>query len=226
MTDVPHTAMIFAAGFGTRMRPLTLEIPKPMIPLAGRPMIDHSVDLIRAAGIKRVFANTHHLRERIAPHLAELGVTELHETPDILETGGGLKAALPALGPGPVVTLNPDAAWSGPNPIDLLVSAWRSEMRALLLLVPLANAETQRKDGDFSLENGEIRRSGDYLYTGAQVLRTDDLGKIPDRVFSLNRYWDLLSATGAINGVVYPGKWCDIGNPEGLAAAERMYRHV
>lgn len=226
MTQKPDAAMIFAAGFGTRMKPMTLTVPKPMLHLAGRPMIDHSVDLVRGAGISRIFANTHHLREKIAPHLSELGVTELYEFPEILETGGGLKSALPLLGPNPVVTLNPDAAWSGPNPIETLMSAWRPEMRALLLLVPLAIAGSNRSEGDFSLEHGVISRSGDFLYTGAQIIRTDGLAEIPESVFSLNRYWDHLAAGGPLHGVVFPGRWCDIGNPEGLALAERLIRHV
>ena len=226
MTDRPQAAMIFAAGFGTRMGDLTKETPKPMLPLAGRPMIDHAVTLVRDAGIARIVANTHYLHDRIAPHLHALGVEVLHETPEILETGGGLKAALPALGPGPVLTMNPDAAWTGPNPVEALLSAWRPEMRALLLLVPLSAALTTREDGDFSLEQGEVRRKGPYLYTGAQIIRTDALGSIPDAAFSLNRYWDLLAATGPLHGIVHDGMWCDIGRPEGLAAAERMIAHV
>ena len=226
MTDRPQAAMIFAAGFGTRMGDLTKETPKPMLPLAGRPMIDHAVTLVRDAGIARIVANTHYLHDRIAPHLHALGVEVLHETPEILETGGGLKAALPALGPGPVLTMNPDAAWTGPNPVEALLSAWRPEMRALLLLVPLSAAHKTREDGDFSLEQGEVRRKGPYLYTGAEIIGTDALGSIPDPAFSLNRYWDLLAATGPLHGIVHDGMWCDIGHPEGLAAAERMIAHV
>jgi MurNAc alpha-1-phosphate uridylyltransferase len=99
-------------------------------------------------------------------------------------------------------------------------------MRALLLLVPLAAAHTTREDGDFSLEQGKIRRKGPYLYTGAQIIRTDALRSIPDAAFSLNRYWDLLATTGPLHGIVHGGAWCDIGHPDGLAAAERMIAHV
>lgn len=226
MTDAPTAAMIFAAGFGTRMGALTQTTPKPMLPLQGKPMIDHAVDLLRDAGITRIVANTHHLPDLIEPHLAELDVTTRRETPDILETGGGLKAALPLLGQDPVVTLNPDAAWTGPNPIETLLDAWTSDMQALLLLVPLDSAQTTRSDGDFSLEHGEIRRNGPYLYTGAQILRTDRMTQIADKSFSLNRYWDLLAETGPIHGVVHQGGWCDIGHPKGLAAAERMLSGV
>lgn len=226
MSDEPEAAMIFAAGFGTRMGALTRDIPKPMIPLAGRPMIDHTVELLRSAGIQRIFANTHHLADRIEPHLASLDVLALREEPDILETGGGLKAALPHLGKGPVLTLNPDAAWAGPNPIRTLLNAWRPSMCALLLLVPLTAAVTSRREGDFSLRKGKISRRGDYLYTGAQILRTNELVRIQDRAFSLNRYWDLLLENGPIHGVVYSGCWCDVGNPVGLLAAEKMLAGV
>lgn len=226
MTDLPRAAMIFAAGFGTRMRALTRDVPKPMLPLAGRPMIDHAIDLVRDAGIDRIVANTHYLHDAIAPHLTAHGITVLHETPDILETGGGLKAALPALVTSPVVTLNPDAAWTGPNPIRTLLAAWRPEMRALLLLVPLGKAHTTRTNGDFSLEQGEIHRTGDYLYTGAQILRTENLASFPGTAFSLNRYWDHLAETGPLHGVVHTGQWCDIGHPEGLARAESLIADV
>ena len=226
MTARPDAAMIFAAGFGTRMGALTRDLPKPMLPLAGRPMIDHAVDIIRDAGISRIVANTHYLPNRIEPHLTALGVTPLREDPAILETGGGLRAALPQLGEGPVVTLNPDTAGTGPNPVEALLRAWRPDMQALLLIVPLAAAITTRTEGDFSLEQGEIHRNGPYLYAGAQIIRTDRLRQIPDPVFSLNRYWDLLARTGPLNAVVHAGGWCDIGHPEGLSAAERMLSGV
>ena len=132
MSQQINAAMIFAAGFGTRMGELTRSTPKPMLPLAGRPMIDHAIDLVRNAGIVRVVANTHYLADQIEPHLVRRDVVAVRETPEILETGGGLKAALPHLGADPVVTLNPDAAWTGSNPISTLLNAWRPEMSALL----------------------------------------------------------------------------------------------
>ena len=113
--------MIFAAGFGTRMGALTAERPKPMLEIAGRRMIDRAIDIGEAAGCRPIVANTHYLADAISPVIAARGVDVSHEAPEILDTGGGLKAALPRLGAGRVATLNPDVAWSGPNPIRLLL---------------------------------------------------------------------------------------------------------
>lgn len=226
MTADIDTAMIFAAGFGTRMGRLTQDLPKPMLPLCGRPMIDHAIEIVRSSGIERIFSNTHYLHQRIEPHLRARNVTVLHEQPLILDTGGGLKAALPHLGHGPIVTLNPDAAWTGPNPIQTLLNAWRPDMHALLMLVPLDIARSNRSEGDFSLDRGLIERGGPYLYSGAQIIRTDRLTEIADTVFSLNRYWDLLASSGPVHGVVHQGGWCDIGHPQGLSDAERMLANV
>ncbi|NNE88939.1 MAG: nucleotidyltransferase family protein [Silicimonas sp.] len=219
-------AMIFAAGFGTRMGKLTQSVPKPLVPLAGRPMVDYTIDLLRDAGVERIVANTHYLGDVIEPHLRARNIKVVSEAPDILDTGGGLKAALPALGSDVVLTVNPDAAWTGPNPIKRLQAAWRSDMQALLMLVPLEDAKTPRDAGDFSLEHGEIRRNGSYLYSGAQIIRTNRLNEIMERSFSLNAYWDLLLETGPLHGVVHKGGWCDIGNPAGLRTAERMLQDV
>lgn len=219
-------AMIFAAGFGTRMGTLTQDKPKPMVPLAGRPMIDHTIDLLQDAGVGNIVANTHYLRDQIEPHLIEKGIGISPEVPDILDTGGGLRAATPMLRADTIITMNPDAAWLGANPVKVLLEAWRSDMQALLLLVPLGSAATMREEGDFGLEQGEIYRKGSYLYTGAQILRVDQLEQIPEASFSLNLYWDLLAKAGPLNGVVYDAEWCDIGTPDGLLAAEKLLSDV
>lgn len=216
--------MIFAAGFGTRMRPLTNAIPKPMIPVAGKPMIDHAIAMVRQAGIERIVCNVHYLADVIAPHLREQGVHVVEETPDILDTGGGLRAALPELGTGPVLTLNPDAAWSGANPVEELLAAWHIDMTALLLLQPLDRATGREGGGDFEMQDGHLTRGGDYVYAGAQILRTDRLKDFREAAFSLNRYWDLLAEDGPLHGTTHDGGWCDIGHPEGLKHAETLMR--
>ena len=215
--------MIFAAGFGTRMGDVTRHIPKPMLTLAGRPMIDHVIGHLKDGGLPRIVANTHHLHDRIAPHLEASGVIVRREEPRILETGGGLRAALPVLGAGPVVTANSDAIWVGPNPVRALIDAWRPGMNALLLVSLVSRPGDT---GDFSLADGLLERGGDYTYTGIQIIRTDRLDEIEEDVFSLNRYWDLLAQDGGLHGLVYDGTFCEAGEPDGLARAERLLRDV
>ena len=180
------SAMIFAAGFGTRMGALTANTPKPLIPIAGRPMIDHAIDLLRDAGISKIVANAHYLSDQMSAHLSARDVLVSVETDQILDTGGGLRAALPLLGQGPVITINPDAIWIGPNPIADLLSAWNPSMNALLSLVPNDHVYGTSNSGDFSLKQGVIARNGPFIYGGAQVIKTDEMHNIPSDVFSLN----------------------------------------
>jgi N-acetyl-alpha-D-muramate 1-phosphate uridylyltransferase len=214
--------MLFAAGFGTRMGALTADRPKPLIPVAGRALIDHALAL--ADGVaSRIVVNTHYHADQIAAHLAGRPVAISHEGDAILETGGGLRAALPLLGPGAVFTLNTDAVWTGPNPLETLASGWAEGMGALLLLAPVARARGYRGAGDFALlPDGRIRRGGPMVYLGAQIVDPDGLEAVPERVFSLNLHWDRLIAEGRAFGVVHEGLWCDVGRPEGIAEAEAM----
>ena len=223
----PLPLMIFAAGFGTRMRALTAARPKPLIPVLGRPLIDRALDLAREAGCAPVVANTHYLGQMIAEHLSGTGVLISDETGLILETGGGLKKALPLL-PGPaVMTLNPDAVWRGPNPLALLRAAWDPQrMDALLLVQDAARVRGRGAKADFVLApDGRIERAagrGGVLYLGAQVVKTAPVADRPEQVFSLNAVWDGIIAAGRAYGLPYAGDWCDVGSPEGLAAAETM----
>ncbi len=220
----PQAAMLFAAGFGTRMGALTKDRPKPLIPVAGQPLLDHALALVRGAGVPRVVVNAHYRAEQIANHLAGTGVTVTVEAPDILDTGGGLKAALPDLAADPVLTLNTDAVWSGPNVARALASAWDgSRMGALLAVVPVARAIGHAGPGDFALDaEGRIRRGAGYVYTGAQILRSGPVAAWPEAIFSLNRIWDALGREGRLYGTVHQGGWCDVGHPAGIEAAEAM----
>jgi MurNAc alpha-1-phosphate uridylyltransferase len=222
--------MIFAAGFGTRMGALTARRPKPMIEVAGRPMIDRALDLGRAAGCTPVVVNLHYLGQQIADHLTGCGVRLSWERDAILETGGGLRHALPQLGEGPVLTLNPDVIWTGPNPLVRLAEAWDpARMEVLVMLGPAADV---RPGGpaDFALDGqGRISRhavsgGAGYLYLGAQMLRPDRLAEIPETAFSLNRFWDDCIGRGTAFGLLHPGGWCDVGRPEGIALAEALLR--
>lgn len=218
MSTTRVSLMIFAAGFGTRMGDLTQNTPKPMLNLAGQPMIDHALELAKNAKLETVFANTHYLHYIIAPHLQRRGVHVLHESAQILDTGGGLKAARAHL-TNPTLTLNPDCNWSGPNPLSFLLDQWNENMQSLLLVVPLDRAENRSAPGDFSLNGTRLIRGGDMVYTGAQLIRTDRLDAIRDRVFSLNAYWDHLADTHDLHGAIYPGHWTDIGTKQALIKA-------
>jgi N-acetyl-alpha-D-muramate 1-phosphate uridylyltransferase len=217
--------MIFAAGFGTRMGALTADRPKPMLEIAGRSMIDRAIDLGEAAGCAPIVANTHYLADVITPILAARGVGISHE-PTILDTGGGLKAALPRLGKDRVATLNPDVAWSGPNPLrHLLDLPWPADAGALLLLIPQDRALGRSGPGDFALgDDGRLSRKGPFVYSGTQIIDAGAVRATAGEVFSLNATWTALAAEGRLYGIVYPGRWCDAGSPEGLHAADALLR--
>ena len=228
MTARPQAVMLFAAGFGTRMGALTRTRPKPLIPVAGRPLIDHTLELTDAVRPRRVVANLHYMADQLTDHLAPRGVLLSHEQPEILETGGGLRAALPLLGPGPVFTMNTDAIWSGPNPLELLQAAWDpARMDALLICVPIAQTIGHTGPGDFKIDpQGRLARGPGHVYGGIQILKTDGLAEIPEKAFSLNVLWDRMQRDGRLYGLQYPERWCDVGRPEGIALAEEMLADV
>jgi MurNAc alpha-1-phosphate uridylyltransferase len=219
MRHDPDALMLFAAGLGRRMAPLTDTRPKPLVHVHGRALIDHALDL--AGGFRTVVVNTHHFAAQLQAHVAGRAIT-LHE-PELLETGGGLKNALPLLGPGPVATLNSDAVWAGPDPMAHLRHAWdAATMEALVLLIDPARAHGH-SGGDFSLDDaGRIARGGPFVYSGAMILHTGRVAAHPEAKFSLNPIWDRMIAGGTLFGTVWSGHWCDVGRPEGIAEAEKM----
>ncbi|TDK44461.1 nucleotidyltransferase family protein [Antarcticimicrobium luteum] len=220
----PEAAMLFAAGFGTRMGTLTRDRPKPLIEVAGRPLIDHALDLVRPLALPRVVANLHYKPEMLRAHLEPQGIALSQEAPDILDTGGGLRAALPLLGPGPVFTLNTDAIWSGPNPLEMLRAAWDAEaMDALLICIRAPHVLGHKGGGDFDIdEAGRICRGTTTIYGGVQIMCTDLLDEIEEEVFSLNCVWDRMLERNRLFALEYPGRWCDVGHPDGIALAERL----
>lgn len=224
-------AMILAAGFGTRMGALTAARPKPLLTVAGRALIDHALALCSQAEgpIGPVVVNAHYRADQIASHLTahHPGVRLSHETPEILDSGGGLKRALPVLRGDPIVSLNADAVWRGPNPIDILRAAWdETRMEALMLLVPRHSARGRQGGGDvWQAVDGRLdwdTGPDAAVFTGVQILRTGRIAAHPDTVFSLREIWSAIMAEGRLYGIVYPGLWADVGHPEGLAAAEAM----
>ncbi|WP_299294806.1 nucleotidyltransferase family protein [uncultured Tateyamaria sp.] len=224
MRNDPPALMLFAAGFGTRMRPLTDDMPKPLIPVAGKPLIDHATALAQDAEVGQMVANLHYLPEQLEAHLANTPVETITETPDILDTGGGLRNALPTLGTNPVVTLNTDAIWAGPNPIRHLLDAWNPEtMDALLMCIPMDHAHGRTGTGDFDIDRaGTLRRGTQALYGGAQIMKTDLLHSVSETAFSLNVVWNMMAARDRLFGVLYPGHWCDVGHPGGIQEAQDM----
>lgn len=226
--NLPNATMLFAAGFGTRMGALTQNRPKPLIEVAGRALLDHALDLARAAPSARIVVNTHYRADQIAAHLNGSDVAISRETPDILDTGGGLRLALPLLGDGPVWTLNTDAVWCGPNPLTYLAAHWDPvRMDALLLCLSPAQAIGHAGTGDFQLDStGRAQRGPGLVYSGAQIIRTEQLNGIKEPSFSLHALWDRMLATKRLYGLPYPGQWCDVGHPAGIALAEDMLHHV
>lgn len=224
----PFPLMLFAAGFGTRMGALTANRPKPLIPVAGLALIDHARRIARQAGVARQVANVHYLGDQLAAHLTGSDVAVSWEREQILDTGGGLKAALPLLGDGPVLTLNTDAVWTGANPLTQLINAWDADrMDQLFLLLPAAQARSATGRSDFVMANdGRVDwakgRNG-YLYLGAQIIHHRILTET-DAAFSLHGPWTRAMAAGRAFGVVHQGDWCDVGHPGGIAEAEAMLR--
>lgn len=224
MTALPFPLMIFAAGFGTRMGELTRHRPKPLIEVAGAALIDRALDLARAAETSRIVVNAHYKADMLAQHLAQANVAISHETPAILDTGGGLKAALPLLGAGPVMTMNPDVIWRGPNPLALAAAQWDpAKMDALLVCVPATATRGRKGGGDFSCTpDGRLQRRGSLVYGGIQIIKPEPVMAIADAAFSLNAVWDDLAARGRLFAAPHPGPWCDVGHPEGIKIAETL----
>lgn len=222
----PFPLMLFAAGKGTRMGALTTNCPKPLIRVAGRALVDHALDLADQAKASPVVVNTHYLADQIAAHLAGRPAVLSHEEV-LLETGGGLRKALPLLGGSPVMTLNSDAVWTGLNPLTQLAAHWDDgRMDALLLLAPAQNIRGHAGRGDFLMDDqGRLRRADGQpglVYLGAQILRTGGLAAISEQVFSLNLLWDSLIAGGRVFGLIHQGGWCDVGRPDGIVEAEAL----
>jgi MurNAc alpha-1-phosphate uridylyltransferase len=228
--------MVLAAGLGTRMRPLTDDRPKPLLPLEGRSLLHHAMDRLSDAGIRNVVVNAHWFAEQVADAVAAHGTQPppvVLREPVLLETGGGVKAALPHLGSQPFVVVNGDAFWlDGPNPaLRRLAAAFDPEaMDALLLLVRTAHVDGETGRGDFLLDPlGRARRPKEreiapYLFGGVQILSPALFDGTPDGPFSLNRVYDRAIEGGRLYGLVHDGAWFHLSTPRDLARAETMLR--
>ena len=224
MRDRTTSVMLFAAGFGTRMKHLTAHQPKPLVQVGCKALIDHSIDLARAITPKNIVANLHYLPHMLVDHLNGTEVKTITETPDVLETGGGLRNALPLLGINPVFTMNTDAIWKGANPLQQVLDVWDPiEMDALLVCVPVAQTIGYSGDGDFTIaSDGRLTRGSGAVYGGIQIIKTDLLKTIKEPSFSLNVIWNKMLKNDRLFGISYDGNWCDVGHPEGITQAEEM----
>lgn len=236
--DVPDTAMVMAAGLGKRMRPLTATRPKPLIELAGKPLIDHVLDRLRAAGVPKIVVNVHYLADALEAHLrakaSDFEVAISDERGLLLETGGGMVRALPKIASDPFFAINSDNYWvDGPaDTLKLLAAQWDdARMDALLLLVPHARAGNHRGLGDFHMDRfGRLRRRSKarvapYVFTGIQLVSKRLLEGAPDGAFSTNTLWDRAIDAGRCFGVVHQGLWFDVGTPAAIKATEAAIRN-
>jgi len=229
---VPATAMIMAAGLGKRMRPLTATKPKPLIEVGGKALLDHVLEKLRTAGVKKVVVNVHYLADALEAHLARahgLEVVISDERGLLMETGGGLVKAAPLIDNDPFLALNSDNLWiDGPaDTIKLLASQWDdSKMDALLLLVPQARALNHKGMGDFHMDRaGRIRRRershvAPFVFTGIQMVSKRLLSDAPEGPFSTNILWDRAIEQGRAFGAVHQGLWFDVGTPQSIPLTE------
>lgn len=235
MAALPTTAMVLAAGLGTRLKPITDHTPKPLVSVAGRSLLDRCLDRLAEAGVSRAVVNIHWLGSQIRDHLAsrrDITITISDETDLLLETGGGLVKALPLLGRDPFFAVNADLIWrdaAAPSSLQRLADAFdTARMDALLLLQPRERATGHGGPGDFALDaqNHLIRRgmqaTAPYVYTGVQILQPSLLRDAPAGPFSLNILYDRAIAAGRLYGLVHQGDWMDVGTHDGLAQAEAL----
>ena len=231
------TAMVLAAGMGKRMRPLTATQPKPMVRVAGKPLIDHALDRLSEAGIARAVVNVHYLADNIEAHLKERSdpaITISDERDALLETGGGLVRAERHL-PDPFFCLNSDNIWlEGPrNCFADLSQVWDPQkMDALLLLVPHKAAHNFNGKGDFHLDAaGRVsrRKSGHiapFIFSGIQLIAKRLLRDAPEGKFSTNVFWSRAIEEGRLYGTPFTGQWFEVGTPDAIKPTEAMLRDV
>ncbi len=232
--SMPSSAMLLAAGLGTRMRPLTLTRPKPLVEVAGRPLIDHAVERLREAGVQRVVVNIHWLADRMREWVErqvpppEFLVSD--ETEQLLETGGGLRKALPLLGPEAFYAINTDSIWldEGTPALCRLAKTWDEErMDCLVLTVPPQRAVGHAGGGDFALSSdGRVRRAAGEtdaeVFTGVQLVHPRLFSYAPEGPFSMNLLFDVAMKAGRMYALSHDGLWLHVGTPEAISEAEEV----
>lgn len=231
----PRNAMVLAAGLGTRMQPLTRTRPKPLVEVAGRPLIDHMLDRLAEAEIERAVVNVHYMADQLEDHLqARNGPPEVvvsDERDCLLETGGGVRKALPLLGDGAFFLCNTDSIWiEGTDPLlKRLAAAWKpDEMDALLVVAATVNAWGYAGVGDFLLtKEGRIERRPErqlapFVYTGLGILKPELFEDTPEGPFSLNLIFDRSIEAERLFGLRMDGPWMHVGSPDAIGEAEQV----
>ena len=234
-------AMVLAAGLGTRMRPITDTVPKPLVKIAGKPMIDYALDALAAAGVERAVVNVHYLAEQMIEHLQAyrgLGIVLSDERDRLMNSGGGLAKGLKLLSRDTVFVMNADLFWIGerkdrPSNLERLADFFDAErMDMALLCVAIEDTTGHNGKNDFSLApDGRLERYRDGLphpvvYAGAIVMRPALLDDAPQDAFNLNIYFDRAIAAGRLYGLLLEGHWLTVGTPEAIGAAEETIRRL
>jgi len=226
------TAMVLAAGLGTRMRPLTDKVPKPLVPLAGKPLLDHVLDRLALAGVGRAVVNVHYMAEQVETHLAARAVPEImisDERNVLLDTGGGVANALAMLGDSSFFIHNSDSVWiEGAQPcLEQMARKWNPDiMDTLLLLAPCETTLGYEGRGDFDMDAGGLVRrpsSGEevpFVFTGVSIAHQRFFENAPEGKFSLNVLWDEAIASGRAYGLRHEGIWMHVGTPQAVHEAE------
>lgn len=249
-TRGPRTAMVLAAGLGTRMRPITDHTPKPLVEVAGRSMLDRALDHLDRAGVTRAVVNLHHLADRVEAHLAQRtpgpAVVFSDERDTLLETGGGMVRARPLLGDDPVFALNADIIWlDGARPaLTRLAEAWDpATMDALLLVVPRDQAHGYAGRGDFLCQPDPGSKAEDtgavsvvgrpaegetapVIYGGVQIIKPSVLDGYPCAPWSLNKVFSQLIDVGRLSALVHDGGWFHVGTPDSIEPTSALIRQA
>lgn len=234
----PDTAMVMAAGLGTRMQPLTLTRPKPLVPVLGKPLIDHVLDRLVAARVKRAVVNVHYKGDMLIAHLArrkDIEIVISDEREHLLDTGGGTKKALPLLGNKPFFYVNSDSIWveGTAHALDRLAAGFDPEIHdALLMMAPGVRAVGYDGPGDFTMDTwGKLTRRqkprlAPFVWMGIQIIKPELFAQTPDGAFSTNLLWDRAAEAGRLYGMRFDGTWLHVGTPEGVSEAEAFLREA
>jgi len=229
---MPNRAIVLAAGLGTRMRPYNGQIPKPLVAIGGKSLIDYALDRLAEAGVERAVVNVHHLADAVEQHVTKRAHPQIvisDERAELLGTGGGVAKALPQLGNAPFFLINSDTVWLDgvkPNVARLAAAFDPAIMDALLLLAPTADSIGYAGRGDFAmLPDGRLRRRGErevvpFVYAGAAILAPALFAGAPAGAFPLTLLFDRAGAKGRLFGLRLEGLWMHVGTPEAVAAAE------